>query len=248
MEALLLITPTVLTFFLMFLLMYLFAFFLVFRNWDPKHRSEVSSCLLSLTHGTPAVIMSVHALTHAPTPRSFASPNTAFQNVVLEFSTAYFLMDLVHYMLFFPNEILFISHHLATLYVFATCRYVVHRGAFALLLLLVLAEVTSACQNVRSIASLRRADVPAAAKLYEFLSPLFYAFYSVVRGILGTLLVYKMGVFYASGAADNMIPRWAWVSWMVVIVAAILVSILWVLNLWIDWFRERSRRAQKKVK
>ena len=31
------------------------------------------------------------------------------------------------------------------------------------------------------------------------------------------------------------------------IVAAILVSILWVLillNLWIDWFRERSHRVQ----
>jgi hypothetical protein len=250
MEALLLLlTPTVPTFFLMFLLVYLFAFFLVFRNWDPKHRREASSCFLSLSHGSPAVIMAVHALTRAAsTPRSFASPNAAFQNVVLEFSTAYFLMDLLHYMVFFPNDILFISHHLATLYVFATCRFVVHHGAFAILVLLVLAEVTSPCQNVRSIASLRRADAPAAAKLYEFLSLPFYAFYSVVRGILGTLAVYKMGVFYASGAAGNMIPIWAWVSWMVVIVAAILVSILWVLNLWIDWFKERSRRAQKKVK
>jgi hypothetical protein len=192
--------------------------------------------------------MSVHALTRAPTPPSFASPNAAFQNVVLEFSTAYFLMDLLHYIVFSPNDILFISHHLATLYVFATCRYVVHHGAFAILALLVLAEVTSACQNVRSIAGLLRADAPAAAKLYELLSLPFYAFYSVVRGILGTLVVYKMGMFYASGAADNMIPRWAWVSWMVVIVSAVLVSILWVLNLWIDWFRERSRRAQKKVK
>ena len=74
----------------------------------------------------------------------------------------------------------------------------------------------------------------------------FYAFYSVVRRILGTLVVSKMGVFYASGAARNIIPKWAWVSWMVVIVAAILVSILWGLNLWIDWFKERSRRVQKK--
>ncbi|KAE8099704.1 hypothetical protein FH972_017661 [Carpinus fangiana] len=57
-----------------------------------------------------------------------------------------------------------------------------------------------------------------------------------------------MGVFYASEAAGNMIPKWAWVSWMVVIVVAILVSILWVLNLWIDWCRERSHRAQKKIK
>jgi hypothetical protein len=55
------------------------------------------------------------------------------------------------------------------------------------------------------------------------------------------LLIFEK-IVYASGAAGNMIPKWAWVSWMFVIVAAILVSILWVLillNLWIDWFREK---------
>ena len=151
-------------------------------------------------------------------------------------------------MVFHPNDVLFIAHHLATLYVFVTCRYVVHHGALAILVLLVLAEVTSACQNVRSLVSLMKADVPTAKKLYEFLSPPFYVFYSVSRGILGTFVVYKMGVFYASGAANNMIPRWAWISWMVVIVSAVLISILWVLNLWKEWYRERSHRAQKKVK
>lgn len=203
---------------------------------------------MSLTHGTPAVIMSTHALMNSSTPLSFASPNASFQNFVLEFSIAYFLMDLLHYMVFVPNDLLFIGHHLATLYVFVTCRYVVHHGAVAILVLLFLAEVTSACQNVRSIANLRRADVPLAAKVYEFLSPPFYVFYSVARGVLGTLVVYKIGMFYASGGANNLIPRWAWISWMVVIVVAVMISILWVSNLWIFWFRQRSHRAQKKVK
>jgi hypothetical protein len=61
------------------------------------------------------------------------------------------------------------------------------------------------------------------------------------------LLIFEK-IIYASGAAENMIPKWAWVSWMFVIVVAILVSILWVLillNLWIDWFRERSRKVQR---
>jgi Mn2+/Fe2+ NRAMP family transporter len=38
------------------------------------------------------------------------------------------------------------------------------------------------------------------------------------------LLIFEK-IVYASGAARNMIPKWAWVSWMFVIVAAILVSI-----------------------
>lgn len=249
METLLnLFSPTFPTFFLMFVFLYLFVFFVILRNWGPKHRPDASSCLLSLSHGTPAVIMAIHALRKAPTPRSFASPNVAFQNTVLEFSIAYFLMDLIHYLVFFPNDILFISHHLATLYVFVTCRFVVRHGALAIIVLLVLAEVTSACQNVWSIARLKKADVPAAAKLYEFLSPPFYVFYSVVRGILGTVVVYKMGAFYASGAADNAIPRWAWISWMVVIVSAILISLLWILNKWIYWYKEKSLQAQKKVR
>ncbi|GAV90434.1 adh_short domain-containing protein, partial [Cephalotus follicularis] len=189
-------------------------------------------------HGTPAVLMAAYAIVNTQSPQTFASPNTKSQNMVLEFSIAYFLMDLLHYIVFIPNDILFILHHLATIYVFVTCRYTVGHGALAILQLLILAEVTSACQNMWSLARFRKADVLAAAKLYEHLSAPFYAFYSVVRGFLGPLVVYKMGVFYLSGGADNLIPMWAWVSWMVVIVSAILVSILWVSNNWLNWHRE----------
>ena len=166
--------------------------------------------------------------------------------MVLDYSSAYFFMDLLHYMIFIPSDVLFIAHHLATLYVFLTCRYIVHHGGSAILVLLVLAEVTSACQNTWTFARFRKADVPVAAKVYERLSPVFYAFYSVVRGVLGPLFVYKIGVFYASGGADGVIPRWAWISWMIVIVSAILVSILWVINLWIDLYRERTKKGERK--
>ncbi|PON82787.1 TRAM/LAG1/CLN8 domain containing protein [Trema orientale] len=249
MEAQNLFTPTssLSTFFSMFLLIYLFAYFVVFRNWGPKHIAEASSCLISLAHGTPAFLLAINALTKSQLPlSSFASPNTNSQNIVLDYSIAYFLIDLLHYVVFFPSDVLFIFHHLATLYVFVTCRFVVHHGASALLVLLVLAEITSLCQNVWTLASFRKADTPAASKLYEYLSPRFYAFYSVFRGFLGPLFVLKMGIFFISGAADTLIPRWAWISWMVVITTAIFVSIVWVLNHWIEWFRERSR-VQKKV-
>ncbi|KAK9272513.1 hypothetical protein L1049_002886 [Liquidambar formosana] len=237
--------PTLPLFFSMFLFIYLIAYFIVFRNWSPKIRPEAASCFISLFHGTPAVFLATSAII-ADSQYGFASPNTKFQNLVLDYSIAYFLMDLCHYVIFFPNDVLFIGHHLATLFVFVTCRYLVSHGAFAILVLLVLAEVTSACQNAWTLASARKADSAVAAKVYELLSPPFYALYSVARGFAGPLFVYQMVVFYMSGVAENVIPRWVWVSWIVVVVMAISVSILWISNLWVEFYRERSEKLEKK--
>ncbi|KAF8378142.1 hypothetical protein HHK36_029479 [Tetracentron sinense] len=247
MEILALSVPTLPVFFSMFLLIYLLAYFGVFRNWKPKIRLEASSCLISISHGTPAVFLATYAIvTHSQ--RGFASANTSFQNLVLEFSIAYFLMDVIHYLIFFPSDFTFIAHHLATLFVFVTCRYLVFHGAFAILTLLILAEVTSACQNTWTLASARRSDLATANKLYEILSPPFYTFYSVVRGLAGPFFVYEMGVFYFSGAADSVIPRWVWVSWMIVISTAISMSILWISNLWMELYRERTGQVKEKMR
>lgn len=232
-------------FLLLFFTIYLIAYFRVFRNWAPKIRPEASSCLISFFHGTPAVILASIAIL-GDKSRGFSSPNTKTQNLVLDFSIAYFITDLVHYLVFFPHDVLFIGHHLATLFVFVTCRYLVAHGAFAILGLLILAEVTSACQNTWTLASARRHDVELAGKVYRTLSPPFYAFYSVVRGVLGPLFVYEMCVSFMSGAADNVIPKWVWISWMVVIVSAISVSILWISGLWVKLYRER-RGLHKKI-
>ena len=137
---------TLLLFFSMFFTIYLIAYFIVFRTWSPKIRPEASSCLISLAHGTPAVFLAAHAIL-ADSNRSFASRNTEPENTVLDFSIAYFSMDLLHYIAFFPSDLLFIGHHLATLFVFVTCRFLVHHGACAILALLVLAESTSASQK-----------------------------------------------------------------------------------------------------
>ncbi|EXC31368.1 hypothetical protein L484_017649 [Morus notabilis] len=232
----------------MFVFIYLLARFVVFRNWSPKTRPEASSCLISLAHGTPAVFLAARAIILDPTARRrFASPNTAFQNLVLDYSVAYFLTDLVHYLVFFPSDVLFIGHHLATLFVFLTCRHVVSHGASAVLSLLILAEVTSFCQNAWTLSAARRNDVVFAARLYDFLSPPFYALYSLVRGFAGPYFVYRMAAFYLSGAADAVIPRWVWVSWIVVVLTAISVSILWITNLWIELYRERIGKLVKKI-
>lgn len=61
------------------------------------------------------------------------------------------------------------------------------------------------------------------------------------------MFVYRMAAFYISGGADGLIPRWVWASWIGVVAAAIVVSILWIWNLWVDLIRERSRGLEKKV-
>lgn len=234
-------------FFSGYLILYLIAYSIIFRSWASKLRPEASSCAISLAHGTPAVFLAARAILSDPA-RDFNSANTPLQSLVLDYSIAYFLMDLVHYLIFYPRDILFIGHHLATLFVFVTCRYVVHHGAFAILVLLILAEVTSLCQNVWTLASARKSDVEFAAKVFDILSPPFYALYSVVRGFLGPYFVYRMFRFYLTGAADSVIPKWVWISWVVVVMAAISVSILWILNLWVVFFREEKKKAEKKVR
>ncbi|KAL3624316.1 hypothetical protein CASFOL_033132 [Castilleja foliolosa] len=232
-------------FFTFYLILYLAAYFVIFRAWERNLRPLASSCAISLAHGTPAVFLSSLAILSDPT-RNFNSPNTPLQSLVLDYSIAYFLMDLIHYLIFFPSDVLFIAHHLATLFVFATCCYVVYHGSFAILVLLILAEVTSLCQNVWTLANALRSDSKVADNVFDVLSPPFYVMYSVVRGFLGPYFVYRMFAFYSSGDADSVIPRWVWVSWVFVVVIAILVSILWVSNRWIEFFRERDMKVVKK--
>ncbi|KAK4764392.1 hypothetical protein SAY87_013830 [Trapa incisa] len=238
-------TPTLLAFFLTFLLVYLIAYFILFRHWGPRARPFATSCFTSLAHGTPAAFLAARAIYREP-PGRFASPNSAAQSTALEFSMAYFLTDLLHYLVFFPHDTLFIIHHVATLFVLLTCRYVVSSGAYGILVLLILAEITSPCQNTWSIAKVRRDVSTAADKYYRFLSPYFYALYSMVRGIIGPTFVYELVTFYAGELAEDSIPRWAWISWIVVIVCGILVSIIWVLNNWKLWYSERSSEVEKK--
>lgn len=262
-------------FFPAFIAMYLFGYFVVFSRWSLKCRPEASSCFISLLHGTPAAFMATFAIDSQSQPgfvsptayfqklislfrdiitidfqsqAGFGSPNTNFRNLILDFSMSYFLADLVHYIVFFPNDLLFIGHHLATLFVFFTCRYLVSHGAFAILVLLVLAEVTSFCQNMWTLANTRKADSPTAAKVYNLFYLPFNVLYTLVRGIFGPLFVYKMGVYYLSGVADDVIPRWIYLSWIVVVALAILASVLWILNLWIEFFQESTRKAAKKAR
>lgn len=237
--------PTLL-FFAYFLAVYFAAYFLLFRSWGPIPRAFASSCFTSLFHGTPAAILSLIA-TYPHPLRSFSLPNTPSQNTVIEFSTAYFLLDLLHYLLFFPSDVLFIIHHIATLYVLLTCRYVVCHGAYSILILLILAEVTSPCQNTWSLARTRRDQSPSADRLVRFLSPKFYTFYGLVRGVIAPFYVMDLaGSYWNREEGGEGVPRWAWTSWVVIMAVGIAVSILWVRDKWSVWCKERELDSLKK--
>ncbi|XP_057515427.1 TLC domain-containing protein At5g14285 [Amaranthus tricolor] len=230
----------------MFLLIYLCGYFLIFKNWPPKFRPEAASCFISFFHGTPAAILSISSLLNSH--QNYFSPNTHFQNMILEYSIAYFIMDLTHYLIFYPSDLMFIGHHLATLFVFITCRFLVSHGAFSILVLLILAEITSLLQNIWTLANGRRTDSEFAANVYFFLSPPFYVLYTIARVILGPLFMYKMVSSFLRGDANGVIPTWVFISWIGVIGTAISVSILWIGNLWVEFFRECCNKGvEKKV-
>lgn len=240
--------PPLPLFLALFILVYLTAYSVFFRSWSAAARPEASSCAISLLHGTPAVVLSLRALLSDPSPSpSLASPNSAAQSSALDFSIAYFATDILHYLAFAPTDVLFILHHAATLFVFLTCRFGARHGARAVLSLLVLAEATSACQNVWTLARLRRADSALARRVLDVLSRPFYTFYFVLRGVVGPLFVMEMGRFYASGKAEGLVPTWVWVSWILVVVTAIVISVLWVANLWTELYTQREGKLEQKL-
>eukprot|EP01018_Ginkgo_biloba_P022866 Gb_31736 [translate_table: standard] len=228
----------------MFFMVYALGYLKLFRHWRPKDRAEAASCCISLAHGTPAALLAGCCMLKSPW--KLAGQNTWFENAVMDFSIAYFLMDSVHYLVFFPGDFIFIAHHLATLFVMGSCRYYVGHGGLTVMSLLFVAELTSACQNAWTLARVARLESLKIAIIYGVLSPSFYSFYTCVRGFVAPVLTYHLAEFYLSGKADNVIPRWLSFGWISIITIAILASIAWILNLWVELFRYYARMRSDK--
>lgn len=237
-------SPVLFAAFGMFLIVYALGYLKLFRHWKPNDRAGASSCCTSLAHGTPAAFLAAYCMLKSPLEP--ARQNTPLENAVMEFSIAYFLVDSMHYLIFFPDDFVFIAHHLATFCVMASCRYYVGYGGLTVMSLLFLAEITSGCQNAWTLARIARLESSRIELIYKILSPLFYSFYTVVRGFVAPILIYYLAQFYIHGKADDVIPRWLAYCWIAIVVMAIFGSMAWILNLWIELFRYNARTYSYK--
>lgn len=226
----------------MFVFVYLIAYYRLFSGWKQKARFEAASCSMSMIHGTVTTILS--ALEFFRNPWKLDAPNTPIQNVVMEFSMAYFLVDLLHYILFVPEDVKFILHHLATSIYMMSCRYYTKHGALSVMALMGLGEVTTPLQSIWTVARLGRDDSYLAKRIYESTSLLFTIFFTITRGITAPILAWKLFEFYLSNQAKDVIPFWLAASWMAMVSVGLAGSIMWVYSLWVGL---RRFNARKKV-
>lgn len=215
-----------------------------------KARHEAASCFMSLLHCSATTLLTgwnvaVTLQEHdkGPWQQLLRAPNTPFQNTVMEFSIAYFVVDLMHYVLFVPEEALFVLHHVATSTYMLSCRYYTAHGGLSVMSLLGLAESTGFLQNLWFLSFLA-----GATRSFRLLDPIFLTFFTFVRGILGPLLTWRLCAFYFAGQADTVIPRWLAYYWMSTVILAITGSLFWVSTQWarLHKFYQQSCLADAK--
>ncbi|XP_047959005.1 TLC domain-containing protein At5g14285-like [Salvia hispanica] len=170
-----------------FITIYAIGYMFCFKKWAKKQRGEASSCLISLAHGTPALILSIPIPTRIP-KHALPKPSPRLQHCLLDHRPH-------------PHPLRRPLHPPPPRHPRDTRA---RRSDF------VLSE------------RVEPGEMPAGG----------IGFYSVVRGIVGPLYVYR-------------IPRWGWVSWIVVMAVGIGLSVLWVLHLWLHLY-SRSRRVKQE--
>ncbi|XP_057445034.1 TLC domain-containing protein At5g14285-like [Lotus japonicus] len=187
-----------LLFFFMFLTIYLFGYFIIFPKRTPEFRFESCSCLISLFHVAPAVITGAIAFFFAG-DRAFAflsdpnlmATNTALQNTVLDFSMAFLVADLLlHYAATFSGaatDKLLYKRHVSTLFLIVTCRHLVLHWAFAVPVLLFLAEVANMSQNLLILAGVRRRK--------DFFSAWVNRSFTTVRSSMCWVTLWAMAIY-----------------------------------------------------
>lgn len=239
-------SPVLLSCIPIFVSIYLIGYYWMFSEWRHKARFEAASCTMSMIHGTVATILSGYELLHRPW--KLDAPNTVFENVVMELSMAYFFVDLLHYLLFVPEDYKFTLHHLATSVYMLSCRYYTKHGALSVMALMGLGEVTTPLQSVWTVARLGRKRSYLAKKTYESTSLFFTTFFTFTRGLVAPVLISKLCKFYLWDQAKSVIPYWLAAFWMAIVIVGYAASVMWVYSLWVGLRRFNSQKRVKVAK
>ncbi|XP_002993813.2 TLC domain-containing protein At5g14285 [Selaginella moellendorffii] len=226
---------------LFFATLYATAWFFIFRSWSKHKRCRAASSSISFAHALVGASLAMADMVSSPW--TLDAPNTAFQNRIMEWSMAYFIVDLFHYFLAVPEDHLFIAHHLATLTYMISCRYYTLHGAKSVMSLIAAGEATTPLQAIWTLARLAKDEFPVAERVYTALSPTFTLLFTIVRGMLGPFLLGKLASFYLWGRADTVIPRWLAWFWVFEVSFAVVGSMIWVFRLWRGLFKLNSQRS-----
>ncbi|KAI5055568.1 hypothetical protein GOP47_0029089 [Adiantum capillus-veneris] len=210
----------------LFIAIYAVGYFSLFPQWKYKARFEAASCSMSLVHGAISFTLAAYNLLHVPW--QLDAPNSPHQNSLMDFSIAYFLVDLLHYVLFVPEDYKFIFHHVATSIYMLTCKYYVGHGAVSVMALMAVGEITTPLQSVWTIARLGRVISPRAKRIYESASLPFTILFTVARGIVGPILTWKLCKFYLLNEGRQVIPFWLAALWMGMVVIGMAGSVMWM--------------------
>nr|XP_024374495.1 TLC domain-containing protein At5g14285-like [Physcomitrium patens]XP_024374496.1 TLC domain-containing protein At5g14285-like [Physcomitrium patens]XP_024374497.1 TLC domain-containing protein At5g14285-like [Physcomitrium patens]PNR55152.1 hypothetical protein PHYPA_006047 [Physcomitrium patens] len=231
----------------MFTVVYFYGYFFIFnRLWKGRYRYEAASCGMSLTHGTVVAVLCCYEIFSKEWVLD--APNTPFQDKIMEYSMAYFIVDMLNLAFTAPDDYLFIIHHIGTLSYMISCRYFIHHGAVSVMCCIAGGEVTSPVQNIWTLAKLAKDASQKAKQLFISISPYFTVYFSIVRGGFGPYLTWTLGKFYLRGHADNIMPRWLAWCWMFKLAFAIVASMLWVKDLWLALFSRTKPQGPVQVK
>lgn len=230
----------------LFVAIYATAYFSLFPRWRGKARFEAASCSMSMVHGAVAATLATFDLLRVPW--KLDAPNNHLEDGLMDISIAYFAVDLLHYLLFVPEDYKFILHHLATSIYMLTCKYYAKHGAVSVMALMAVGEITTPLQSVWTIARLGRDISPHAKEVYEGASLPFTVFFTCTRGIVGPYLTWKLCEFYLSNEARHVIPLWLAASWMVMVVIGMAGSMMWMRSLWAGLRKLNERRKSSFLK
>ncbi|MCO5575834.1 hypothetical protein L7F22_029639 [Adiantum nelumboides] len=233
---------------LVFAGIYILGYCIIFaRRWPrgAPERYKAASCCMSIVHGPStslAATLYMIRLFYMERQHPSAYPhdrnswlnshlgasNTPFEEAIMEFSIAYFLIDLLHYVLFVPNQPLFIIHHIFTTSYMLSCRFYTRHGGFSTIVLFAVAECTSWLQNLWTIASLTKSTA-----LFNKLNIPFLTMFTIFRGIVTPWATWQLCQYYLfSLQALAVVPNWLALYWMCSVFMGIVGSLYWVAAHW----------------
>lgn len=227
----------------LFAVVYSIGYMWIFKTWAGRQRCDAAGCGMSLLHGAAVAYLATWDVLF--TMWMLDGRNTPRQNRIMEFSIAYFMMDILNYFLTAPEDCLFIGHHMATLTYMVSCRYYTGHGAASVMRLIAAGEITSPMQNLWTLARMAREGSPLARHMYRYLSPIFTILFTVIRGVIGPYLVWALGRFYIVGKADAVVPRCMAYSWLFKVTFAVCGSMVWVYKLWVGFFKFYKKESAR---